>query len=142
MPFLTLFLLCLIFFFSLFSTLHPHSDIKWHQVKNMIHCLQPNAFMKISNLAKSFNCNIFINWQERVQVVNGALTISRMVLSDAGIYQCVAENKYGEVYSNAELRVIGKYLFKCVLLDARWYICFYIVEWKTYVCVRVYVSVC
>lgn len=47
-----------------------------------------------------------------MQVVNGALSISRLVLSDAGIYQCVAGNKYGEVYSNAELRVIGKYCLK------------------------------
>ncbi|KAF4078931.1 hypothetical protein AMELA_G00187330 [Ameiurus melas] len=45
--------------------------------------------------------------EERVQVINGALSISRLVLSDAGIYQCVAGNKYGEVYSNAELRVIA-----------------------------------
>ncbi|XP_066519423.1 contactin-4 [Hoplias malabaricus] len=45
--------------------------------------------------------------EERVQVVNGALSISRLELSDAGIYQCVAGNKYGEVYSNAELRVIA-----------------------------------
>uniref|UniRef100_A0A8B9RJ56 Contactin 4 n=1 Tax=Astyanax mexicanus TaxID=7994 RepID=A0A8B9RJ56_ASTMX len=45
--------------------------------------------------------------EERVQVVNGALSISHLVLSDAGIYQCVAGNKYGEVYSNAELRVIA-----------------------------------
>lgn len=46
--------------------------------------------------------------QERVQVANGALTISRLTLSDTGMYQCVAGNKHGEVYSNAELRVIGK----------------------------------
>ncbi|XP_072541022.1 contactin-4 [Salminus brasiliensis] len=45
--------------------------------------------------------------EERVQVVNGALSISHLALSDAGIYQCVAGNKYGEVYSNAELRVIA-----------------------------------
>ncbi|KAI5619495.1 contactin-4 precursor, partial [Silurus asotus] len=45
--------------------------------------------------------------EERVQVVNGALSISHLVMSDAGIYQCVAGNKYGEVYSNAELRVIA-----------------------------------
>uniref|UniRef100_A0AAR2K3W1 Contactin 4 n=1 Tax=Pygocentrus nattereri TaxID=42514 RepID=A0AAR2K3W1_PYGNA len=44
---------------------------------------------------------------ERVQVVNGALSISHLALADAGIYQCVAGNKYGEVYSNAELRVIA-----------------------------------
>ncbi|XP_026860814.2 contactin-4 isoform X2 [Electrophorus electricus] len=45
--------------------------------------------------------------EERVQVVNGALSISRLALSDTGIYQCVAGNKHGEVYSNAELRVIA-----------------------------------
>uniref|UniRef100_A0A673MGJ8 Contactin-4-like n=1 Tax=Sinocyclocheilus rhinocerous TaxID=307959 RepID=A0A673MGJ8_9TELE len=44
---------------------------------------------------------------ERVQVINGALSITRLVLSDIGMYQCVAGNKYGEVYSNAELRVIA-----------------------------------
>uniref|UniRef100_A0AAV2M6D8 Contactin 4 n=2 Tax=Knipowitschia caucasica TaxID=637954 RepID=A0AAV2M6D8_KNICA len=45
--------------------------------------------------------------EERVQVVNGALSISRLTLSDTGMYQCVAGNKHGEVYSNAELRVIA-----------------------------------
>uniref|UniRef100_A0A8C1A9L2 Contactin 4 n=1 Tax=Cyprinus carpio carpio TaxID=630221 RepID=A0A8C1A9L2_CYPCA len=44
---------------------------------------------------------------ERVQVINGALSITRLGLSDIGMYQCVAGNKYGEVYSNAELRVIA-----------------------------------
>uniref|UniRef100_A0A3B5LMB9 Contactin 4 n=1 Tax=Xiphophorus couchianus TaxID=32473 RepID=A0A3B5LMB9_9TELE len=45
--------------------------------------------------------------EERVQVANGILSISRLTLSDAGMYQCVAGNKHGEVYSNAELRVIA-----------------------------------
>lgn len=44
--------------------------------------------------------------EERVQVVNGALSISRLTLADVGMYQCVAGNKHGEVYSNAELTVI------------------------------------
>uniref|UniRef100_A0A8C7CPP0 Contactin 4 n=1 Tax=Oncorhynchus kisutch TaxID=8019 RepID=A0A8C7CPP0_ONCKI len=44
---------------------------------------------------------------ERIQVANGALSISRLTLSDIGMYQCVAGNKHGEVYSNAELRVIA-----------------------------------
>ncbi|XP_063071338.1 contactin-4 [Engraulis encrasicolus] len=43
----------------------------------------------------------------RVQVINGALTISRLTMSDMAMYQCVAENKHGEVYSNAELRVVA-----------------------------------
>ncbi|XP_031647013.1 contactin-4-like isoform X1 [Oncorhynchus kisutch] len=45
--------------------------------------------------------------EERIQVANGALSISRLTLSDIGMYQCVAGNKHGEVYSNAELRVIA-----------------------------------
>uniref|UniRef100_A0AAQ4P2Y1 Contactin 4 n=1 Tax=Gasterosteus aculeatus aculeatus TaxID=481459 RepID=A0AAQ4P2Y1_GASAC len=47
------------------------------------------------------------NLEERVQVADGALSISRLTLSDAGMYQCVAGNKHGEVYSNAELRIIA-----------------------------------
>ncbi|XP_067444421.1 contactin-4 isoform X3 [Thunnus thynnus] len=45
--------------------------------------------------------------EERIQVGNGALSITRLTLSDTGMYQCVAGNKHGEVYSNAELRVIA-----------------------------------
>lgn len=29
-------------------------------------------------------------------------------MSDSGIYQCAAENKYQIIYANAELRVLGK----------------------------------
>lgn len=46
--------------------------------------------------------------QDRVQVNNGALTISSLNLADIGMYQCVAENKHGRIFTNAELRVIGK----------------------------------
>lgn len=46
--------------------------------------------------------------QNKMQVVNGALTISSLTLSDAGMYQCVAENRHGRVFTNAELRVVGK----------------------------------
>uniref|UniRef100_A0A8C9VSA2 Contactin 4 n=1 Tax=Scleropages formosus TaxID=113540 RepID=A0A8C9VSA2_SCLFO len=42
-----------------------------------------------------------------VTVINGALSISRLTLSDMGMYQCVASNKHGEVYTNAELRVMA-----------------------------------
>uniref|UniRef100_A0A4W5P2B2 Contactin 4 n=1 Tax=Hucho hucho TaxID=62062 RepID=A0A4W5P2B2_9TELE len=45
--------------------------------------------------------------EERIQVANGVLSISRLTLSDIGMYQCVAGNKHGEVYSNAELKVIA-----------------------------------
>ncbi len=73
--------------------------------------------MQISNLSKRLLTEISCFPQERVQVINGALSITRLVLSDIGMYQCVAGNKYGEVYSNAELRVIGKWnLVNCIWL--------------------------
>ncbi|CAL8339952.1 unnamed protein product [Lota lota] len=43
----------------------------------------------------------------RVQLENGALTISALNPSDAGLYQCVAENKHGVIYSSAELMVLA-----------------------------------
>lgn len=43
----------------------------------------------------------------------GKLTISRISLSDSGMYQCVAENEHGAVYASAELKVVGK---QCVCL--------------------------
>lgn len=39
---------------------------------------------------------------------NGALSITAVNLSDAGMYQCIAENKHGVLYSSAELLVLGK----------------------------------
>uniref|UniRef100_A0A8C1MN05 Contactin 3a, tandem duplicate 1 n=1 Tax=Cyprinus carpio TaxID=7962 RepID=A0A8C1MN05_CYPCA len=45
---------------------------------------------------------------ESFEVVNGALSISSLTLSDTGMYQCIAENRHGRVFANAELRVIGK----------------------------------
>ncbi|XP_064161414.1 contactin-3 isoform X1 [Anguilla rostrata] len=47
------------------------------------------------------------NLQGRVQIENGALSISSLNLSDAGMYQCVAENKHGIIYSTAELMVLA-----------------------------------
>lgn len=46
--------------------------------------------------------------QDRIQIENGALTIASVNLSDAGMYQCVAENKHGIIYFSAELVVLGK----------------------------------
>lgn len=41
----------------------------------------------------------------RVQIENGALSISALNLSDSGMYQCVAENKHSVIYSSAQLMV-------------------------------------
>ncbi|KAM7412144.1 hypothetical protein PAMA_021886 [Pampus argenteus] len=45
--------------------------------------------------------------EDRVQVNNGVLTIASLNLADIGMYQCVAENKHGRIFTNAELRVIA-----------------------------------
>ncbi|KAM7398986.1 hypothetical protein PAMP_018283 [Pampus punctatissimus] len=45
--------------------------------------------------------------QDRVEVVNGELSIHKVQQMDSGMYQCVAENKYGTIYSNAELKILA-----------------------------------
>ncbi|KAG8516839.1 Contactin-3 [Galemys pyrenaicus] len=45
--------------------------------------------------------------EERVRIEDGVLTISRLGLADAGMFQCVAENKHGRTYTSAELRVLA-----------------------------------
>lgn len=49
--------------------------------------------------------------QGRVQIEQGSLTIRNVSLSDAGMYQCVAENRHGTIFASAELSVIGKFTF-------------------------------
>uniref|UniRef100_A0A3Q3DCU8 Contactin 3b n=1 Tax=Hippocampus comes TaxID=109280 RepID=A0A3Q3DCU8_HIPCM len=43
----------------------------------------------------------------RIQIENGALSIPTLNLSDSGMYQCVAENKHGVIYSSAQLMVLS-----------------------------------
>ncbi|XP_059806228.1 contactin-2 [Hypanus sabinus] len=43
--------------------------------------------------------------KSRFEVNSCALKISRLALEDSGMYQCVAENKHGTIYANAELKV-------------------------------------
>ncbi|NWT00199.1 CNTN6 protein, partial [Mionectes macconnelli] len=45
--------------------------------------------------------------EERIQIENGTLIIPVLNVSDSGLYQCVAENKYDTIYANAELRVMA-----------------------------------
>lgn len=52
--------------------------------------------------------------QERIQIENGALTISNLNVTDSGMFQCIAENKHGLIYSSAELKVVGKTTFLCI----------------------------
>ncbi|MBN3308806.1 CNTN3 protein, partial [Amia calva] len=48
-----------------------------------------------------------ITVEDRIQIENGALSIASVNLSDSGMYQCVAENKHGIIYSSAELMVLA-----------------------------------
>uniref|UniRef100_A0A8C3VNW5 Contactin-5 n=1 Tax=Catagonus wagneri TaxID=51154 RepID=A0A8C3VNW5_9CETA len=45
--------------------------------------------------------------QSRIEMVNGVLTIHNVNQSDAGMYQCLAENKYGVIYASAELKILA-----------------------------------
>ncbi|KAK6473999.1 contactin-3-like [Huso huso] len=45
--------------------------------------------------------------EDRIRIENGVLSITALNLSDSGMYQCVAENKHGVIYSGAELRVLA-----------------------------------
>uniref|UniRef100_UPI00398F7BE4 contactin-5-like n=1 Tax=Pristiophorus japonicus TaxID=55135 RepID=UPI00398F7BE4 len=45
--------------------------------------------------------------QARVAVSNGLLTIAGVKRSDAGMYQCVAENQHGSALANAELQILA-----------------------------------
>lgn len=53
----------------------------------------------------------FFLLQGRVEIVNGEVTIHKVLQTDSGMYQCIAENKYGAVYSNAELKILGNCMF-------------------------------
>lgn len=46
--------------------------------------------------------------QGGIHIEAGKLSISRISLSNSGMYQCVAQNEHGSVYASAELKVVGK----------------------------------
>uniref|UniRef100_A0A669D5Y8 Contactin 4 n=1 Tax=Oreochromis niloticus TaxID=8128 RepID=A0A669D5Y8_ORENI len=46
-------------------------------------------------------------WMKNGENLEHVSVCPRLTLTDTGMYQCVAGNKHGEVYSNAELRVIA-----------------------------------
>lgn len=51
---------------------------------------------------------VLLSPQGRIQIENGALSIAALNLSDSGMYQCVAENKHGIIYSSTQLMVLGE----------------------------------
>lgn len=74
---------------------------------------RPQVIAFVPSDIKDWHCNgyaqlfVFLP-QGRIQIENGALSISTLNLSDSGMYQCVAENKHGVIYSSAQLMVLGK----------------------------------
>ncbi|KAM6169416.1 contactin-4 isoform 4-T4 [Rhynchocyon petersi] len=89
---------------------------------------QPNWSQKINDIQVAIEENVFweckangrpkptYRWlkngeplfsQDRVHIEQGTLNITIVSLSDAGMYQCVAENKHGLIFSNAELSVVA-----------------------------------
>ena len=44
----------------------------------------------------------------RYIVSNNMLTITGVLVKDAGMYQCAASNTHGMTYSTAQLRALGK----------------------------------
>lgn len=36
------------------------------------------------------------------------MSFNSLTFDDSGMYQCVAENRHGVLYANAELRVLGE----------------------------------
>ncbi|KAM8926614.1 contactin-4 isoform 3-T3 [Lycaon pictus] len=89
---------------------------------------QPNWIQKINDIHVAIEENVFweckangrpkptYRWlkngeplltRDRIQIEQGMLNITIVNLSDAGMYQCVAENKHGVIFSSAELSVIA-----------------------------------
>lgn len=62
------------------------------------------------------NCFLLsLSSQDRIHVEEGVLSVGVLTLADAGMYQCVAENKHGVIYFAAELMVLGRMAFICAL---------------------------
>lgn len=46
-----------------------------------------------------------------LQYHKGELRLYDVTFDNAGMYQCIAENTYGAIYANAELKILGRYRF-------------------------------
>ena len=44
-----------------------------------------------------------------LQYHKGELRLYDVTFENAGMYQCIAENAYGSIYANAELKILGQY---------------------------------
>lgn len=46
------------------------------------------------------------------------MSFNSLTFDDSGMYQCVAENRHGVIYANAELRVFGESKQSCLKLNS------------------------
>lgn len=53
------------------------------------------------------------------QLDSKVMSFSSLTFEDSGMYQCVAENRHGIIYANAELRVFGESKTDCVTLKGQ-----------------------
>lgn len=79
-----------------------------------------NGHPLTTQVKKSPNCNLFcmktqncvktlvFNLQGRIHMEANTLTISKIALSDSGMYQCIAQNAFGSIHASAELKVVGE----------------------------------
>uniref|UniRef100_A0A8D3BXA6 Contactin 2 n=1 Tax=Scophthalmus maximus TaxID=52904 RepID=A0A8D3BXA6_SCOMX len=66
---------------------------------------QPEWLQVMSDSEVEISSELHWSCVDRVEVNGARLKISNLALEDSGMYQCVAENKHGTIYSTAELRV-------------------------------------
>uniref|UniRef100_A0A674CST6 Contactin-4-like n=1 Tax=Salmo trutta TaxID=8032 RepID=A0A674CST6_SALTR len=57
--------------------------------------------------------------EDRILVEGGRLAVSKINLLDSGMYQCLAENEHGAIYASAELKVVGKHVWRTLV----WSVC-------------------
>ncbi|KAJ8280269.1 hypothetical protein GJAV_G00052510 [Gymnothorax javanicus] len=50
---------------------------------------------------------IDLSYESRMKIAGGMLSIKDVRIDDSGMYQCIAENKYGAIYSNAMLNILA-----------------------------------
>lgn len=62
--------------------------------------------MKSLHPCSSKPCDFF-----SFQYHKGELRLYDVTFDNAGMYQCIAENAYGSIYANAELKILGQYPF-------------------------------
>uniref|UniRef100_A0A8C7F515 Contactin 2 n=1 Tax=Oncorhynchus kisutch TaxID=8019 RepID=A0A8C7F515_ONCKI len=90
---------------SLPLSLNPFLSISPIISPSLYRSIHPSLYLShYLSLPLSLNPSLALS-QDRVEVNGGRLKVINLALEDSGMYQCVAENKHGTIYSNAELRV-------------------------------------